>query len=47
VVWSTSHGNIALELELARPGSKRFLPPHVPDVQIPQAAATQLESQVL
>jgi hypothetical protein len=46
VVWSTSHGNIALELELARPGSKRFLPPRGPDVQIPQAAATQIENQV-
>jgi hypothetical protein len=47
VVWATSpHSSIAVELELARPGSKRFLPPRGPALQIPQAASTQFEGQV-
>ena len=31
--------SIAVELELARPGSHRVLPPHAPPLQIPQVAA--------
>jgi hypothetical protein len=47
VMWATSpHALIAVELELARPGSKRFLPPRGPALQIPQAASTHAESQV-
>ena len=34
------HGSIAVELELARPGSKRYLPPRGPVLQIPQVAST-------
>jgi hypothetical protein len=33
------HSSIAVELELARPGSRRFLPPRSPQLAIPQAAA--------
>jgi hypothetical protein len=41
VLWQTSaHGSIAVELELARPGSQRFLPPRVPQLEIPQVAST-------
>ncbi len=40
VLWSTSpHGSIGVELELARPGSKRMLPPRAPALDIPQGAA--------
>ncbi|HEX2473153.1 MAG TPA: DUF6690 family protein [Lacipirellulaceae bacterium] len=40
VLWSTSpHGSIAVELELARPGSKRMLPLRPPALDIPQGAA--------
>jgi hypothetical protein len=35
---ASSHNDYAVELELARPGSKRFLPPHGPQLVIPQAA---------
>jgi hypothetical protein len=41
VLWSTSpHSSVALELELARPGSQRFLPPRAPNLEIPQVAST-------
>ena len=41
VLWTTSpHGSFAVELELARPGSKRLLPPRTPNLQIPQSAST-------
>ena len=33
------HSSIAVELELARPGSRRFLPPRGPQLAIPQAAS--------
>jgi hypothetical protein len=40
VLWSTSpHGSIGVELELARPGSKRMLPPRPPALDIPKGAA--------
>jgi hypothetical protein len=40
VLWSTSpHGSIAVELELARPGSKRMLPLRPPELDIPQGSA--------
>jgi hypothetical protein len=40
VLLSTSpHGSFAVELELARPGSQRFLPPRTPRLEIPQAAS--------
>ncbi len=35
---SSPHGSIAVELELARPGTRRFLPPRGPQLQIPQVA---------
>jgi hypothetical protein len=36
VLWTTSpHSSIAVELELARPGSKRFLPPKASNLGIP------------
>jgi hypothetical protein len=34
------HSNIAVELELARPGTKRFLPPRRPALQLPPANST-------
>lgn len=37
---SSPHKNIAVELELARPGSQRFLPPRAPALQIPQVATS-------
>jgi hypothetical protein len=41
VLWTTApHSSIAVELELARPGSKRYLPPRVPSLQIPQVASS-------
>jgi hypothetical protein len=40
VLWTTSpHSSIAVELELARPGSKRFLPPRAPSLEIPQVGS--------
>jgi hypothetical protein len=33
------HSSIAVELELARPGSRRFLPPRGPNLAIPQVAS--------
>lgn len=39
VTKALPHSSIAVELELARPGSKRFLPPHGPYLQIPQVAS--------
>lgn len=40
VIESTSpHESIAVELELARPGTRRFLPPRGPQLQIPQVAS--------
>jgi hypothetical protein len=40
VVLTTSpHGSIAVELELARPGSRRVLPPRPSSLDIPPAAA--------
>jgi len=40
VLNSTSpHSSIAVELELARPGSRRFLPPRGPQLAIPQVAS--------
>jgi hypothetical protein len=39
VLWSTSpHGSFAVELELARPGSKRVLPPRGTGLEILQVA---------
>jgi hypothetical protein len=41
VLWATSpHGSIAVELELARPGSNRVLPPRAPVLDIPQVASS-------
>jgi hypothetical protein len=41
VLWTTApHSSIAVELELARPGSKRFLPPRAPALEIPQVASS-------
>jgi hypothetical protein len=41
VLRSTSpHGSFAVELELARPGSQRFLPPRTPQLEIPQVASS-------
>jgi hypothetical protein len=41
VLWTTApHSSIVVELELARPGSKRFLPPRVPTLEIPQVASS-------
>jgi hypothetical protein len=43
VLWAAApHSSIAVELELARPGSKRFLPPRGPYLAIPQAASNPL-----
>jgi hypothetical protein len=40
VLWTTSpHESFTVELELARPGSPRFLPPRAPNLQIPQVAS--------
>jgi hypothetical protein len=36
----TPHGNILVDLELARPGTNRFLPPRNPTLPLPQVAAT-------
>jgi hypothetical protein len=36
---ASPHTSIAVELELARPGSQRYLPPRMPSLQIPQVAA--------
>jgi hypothetical protein len=33
-----------VELELARPGSQRFLPPRAPNLQIPQVASSTAAS---
>jgi hypothetical protein len=33
------HSSVVVELELARPGSRRYLPPRGPQLAIPQAAA--------
>jgi hypothetical protein len=35
---SAPHRSIAVELELARPGTRRFLPPHGPNLVIPPGA---------
>jgi hypothetical protein len=37
---ASPHSSIAVELELARPGSQRYLPPRVPALSIPQVATT-------
>ncbi len=43
VIWNTSpHGSFEITLELARPGSKRVLPPQGPSLQIPPVAASEL-----
>jgi len=40
VLWSTSpHGSIGVELELARPDSKRLLPPRPSSLNVPPSAA--------
>jgi hypothetical protein len=40
ILWTTSpHGSFAVELELERPGSNRFLPPRTPKLEIPQVAS--------
>jgi hypothetical protein len=40
ILWTTSpHSSVAVELELARPGSNRFLPPSAPTLEIPQVAS--------
>jgi hypothetical protein len=36
---ASPHRSIAVELELARPGTQRFLPPRGPNLAIPQVAA--------
>jgi hypothetical protein len=36
---ATPHRSIAVELELARPGTKRFLPPRGPSLAVPQVAS--------
>jgi hypothetical protein len=36
---SSPHRSIAVELELARPGSQRFLPPRGPTLAVPQVAS--------
>jgi hypothetical protein len=41
VSTASPHTSIAVELELARPGSARFLPPRVPQLEIPQVSSTQ------
>ena len=38
------HSSVAVELELARPGSRRFLPPRGPNLAIPPAAAPPVSS---
>jgi hypothetical protein len=40
------HSSVAVELELARPGSQRFLPPRTPTLQIPQSTAAPLSTDV-
>jgi hypothetical protein len=41
ILWSNSpNQSIAVELELARPGSKRVLPPRPTGFEVPQVAAT-------
>jgi hypothetical protein len=41
VLWTTApHSSIVVELELARPGSKRFLPSRAPALEIPQVASS-------
>jgi hypothetical protein len=41
VLWTTApHRSFAVELELARPGSNRFLPPRGPKLDIPQVASS-------
>lgn len=41
VLWATSpHNSVAVELELARPGSQRYLPAKTPSLEIPQVAAS-------
>jgi hypothetical protein len=37
---TTPHRSFAVELELARPGSARFLPPRAPQLEIPKVAST-------
>jgi hypothetical protein len=39
VLTTSPHGSIAVELELARPGSRRVLPPRPSSLDIPPAAA--------
>jgi hypothetical protein len=40
VLWTTApHGSIAVELELERPGSIRYLPPRTPRLEIPEVAS--------
>jgi len=34
------HASFAVELELARSGSARFLPPRTPQLEVPQVAST-------
>jgi hypothetical protein len=40
VSTASPHTSFAVELQLARPGSVRFLPPRVPQLEIPQATST-------
>ena len=40
VSTASPHSSFAVELELARPGSVRFLPPRAPQLEIPQVAST-------
>ena len=45
ILWTTSpHTSITVELELARPGSKRVLPPRTPNLQIPDVASAAMPS---
>jgi hypothetical protein len=42
ILWSSApHSTFVVELELARPGSQRFLPPRTPPLEIPQVAAAK------
>lgn len=42
---ATPQQSVAVELELARPGSPRVLPPHDPVLQIPQVAGSPVPQQ--
>jgi hypothetical protein len=45
VATATSHGAHSVELELARPGSRRYLPPRGPFISIPKTPDAALPAQ--